>query len=306
VQSSRYCSDSYESNLCFDIKSKTSAAEWSEKGDYFTDWLILEQVAIALSGASKETRDSDPGYLRLRQLCDLYLNDPLGDNSTHPLSELTRQLITTANEDLVRQHLNEWINQNKESSVILTDQELKNVLVRLEFALLVAVFSNRLNSLLRDWKNVETPLKLEGESSLLFHTPPSDYEAIIPAAPMGNVLAFQYVKSTENGSGDLRFFKCLGVGRWLLLHLHELFASDGIVGPHVLLLSGTSWAGKAPGYHVQIPVAGVLHSPRQNCRQFKTAILNLWLCTTKKIVQLLSRVPKDTGARSPLKKYSIN
>ena len=243
------------------LSQKPALREWSEKGDYFTDWLILEQVAIALSGASKETRDSDPGYLRLRQLCDLYLNDPLGDNSTHPLSELTRQLITTANEDLVRQHLNEWINQNKESSVTLTDQELKNVLVRLEFALLVAVLSNRLNSLLRDWKNVETPLKLEGESSLLFHTPPSDYEAIIPAAPMGNVLAFQYVKSTENGSGDLRFFKCLGVGRWLLLHLHELFASDGIVGPHVLLLSGTSWAGKAPGYHVQIPVAGVLHSP---------------------------------------------
>jgi len=53
----------------------------------------------------------------------------------------------------------------------------------------------------------------------------------------------------------------MGVGRWLLLHLHELFDGDRRLGPHVLLLSGTSWAGKAPGFHIQVPVSGVLRSP---------------------------------------------
>ena len=123
------------------------------------------------------------------------------------------------------------------------------------------MLQNRFNQILRDWKDVETPLKLEGQSSILFHTPPTDYDPIIPASPMGNVLAFQYVRAGDSETGDLRFFKCSGLGRWLLLHLHELFNSDGIFGPHVLLLSGTSWAGLAPGYHVQVPVAGVLRSP---------------------------------------------
>jgi hypothetical protein len=243
------------------LSQKPALRKWSVFGEYFTDWLILEQLAIKLSAATSNTRDRHSGYRRLMELFENYLDDPLGDRDNHPLSELTRQVITMTNEDLVRQRLGEWISQHKERTVTLTKQELEDAVVQLNFALLVAVLQNRLNQLLRDWKQVEEPLKLEGESSLLFHSPPRDYESVIPAAPMGNVLALQYVRSSDDAPGDLRFFKCLGVGRWLLLHLHELFASDGIVGPHVLLLSGTSWAGTAPGYHIQVPVAGVLRSP---------------------------------------------
>lgn len=248
------------------LSQKPALQEWSDRGEYFTDWLILDNLALALSGAQSNSRDNHPGYHRLMRLFENYLNDPLGDQSNHPLSELTRQLIVSTDGDVLQQRLREWINQNKEPSHILTEKELDNAVVKLEFALLVAAVQERLNPMLRDWKLVEEPLKLEGESSLLFHTPPRDYEAVIPASPMGNLLAFQYVRSSDNGPGDLRFFKCLGVGRWLLLHLHKLFASDGIVGPHVLLLSGTSWAGKAPGYHVQVPVAGILRSPDEELR----------------------------------------
>ena len=77
----------------------------------------------------------------------------------------------------------------------------------------------------------------------------------------------QYVRSSDNGdTGDLRFFRCLGVGRWLLLHLHDLFIGDGIAGPHVILFSGTSWAGKSPSCHIQLPVAGVLRAPEAEVR----------------------------------------
>jgi hypothetical protein len=43
--------------------------------------------------------------------------------------------------------------------------------------------------------------------------------------------------------------------------LHELFAADGLRGPHVLLVSGTSWAGTSDRYHVQVPVDGILRAP---------------------------------------------
>jgi hypothetical protein len=53
----------------------------------------------------------------------------------------------------------------------------------------------------------------------------------------------------------------MGVGRWLLLNLPQLFAGDGYAGPHTLLLSGTSWAVGSSSYHVQAPVHGILRAP---------------------------------------------
>ncbi len=237
--------------------------EWIDRREYFTDWLILDKLAIALSGAREKTRDKHQGYRRLMEEFNNYIGDPLGDRSNNPLCELTRLAIAVIDDDLLRLRLGEWIDENKEPDVTLTEERREHAIVQTPFALLVAVLQNRLYRMLRDWKHVEEPLKLQEQSSMLFYSPPRDYEGVIPVAPMGNVLAFQYVSSSDSGPGDLRFFKCMGVGRWFLLHLHELFASDGIAGPSVLLLSGTSWAGKAPGYHVQVPVAGVLRSPEE-------------------------------------------
>lgn len=90
---------------------------------------------------------------------------------------------------------------------------------------------------------------------------------------MGNLLGFQYLSAPgdDAGPGLLRFFRCLGLGRWLLLRFPSLYRQlDGLAGPHSLLLSGTSWAPSdpdryhvagAPGYHLQLPVSGVLSVP---------------------------------------------
>ncbi|NER34209.1 MAG: hypothetical protein F6J93_09235 [Oscillatoria sp. SIO1A7] len=249
------------------FKQEPALDPWIKQEQYFTDWLILSKLAIKLSGAPKDSRDNHSGYRKLMGLFESYIDDPLGNRSKSRLSELTQQaILKDTNDNLLGEDLKQWIVENKQADVSLTEEQLKEVILQLAFALLVAVLQSLINQLLRDWKYVESPLRLEGQSSMLFHSPPRDYEAIIPAAPMGNVLGFQYLKSSDSKGGDLRFFKCMGVGRWLLLHLHELFAAEGIVGPHVLLLSGTSWAGTSPGYHVQVPVAGVLRSPEEELK----------------------------------------
>ncbi len=242
------------------LRREPALRGWIEQRDYFTDWILLERIAVTLSGASSH---DDPVYNRLMKSFEDYIDAPVQGPEEHLLSDLTRRLITDTDESLVRDRLKAWLLENKKPTVVLSDEQLAELAGRLEFALLVAVLQNRLNLLIRDWRLVETPLQLEGGSSILLHRPPRDYEAVIPVAPMGNVLAFQYVGSLENtnDAGDLRFFRCMGVGRWLLLHLHELFDGDRRLGPHVLLLSGTSWAGKAPGFHIQVPVSGVLRSP---------------------------------------------
>ena len=75
---------------------------------------------------------------------------------------------------------------------------------------------------------------------------------------MGNVLGFQFQLDEGGQSGALRFFRCSGVGRELLLGLHDLPAVDGRPGPNVLLMSATSWAGTSSRYHVHVPVGAVL------------------------------------------------
>ena len=97
----------------------------------------------------------------------------------------------------------------------------------------------------------------------LSRRPPRDYEPFIPESPMGNVLGFQFQLDEGGQSGALRFFRCSGVGRELLLGLHELPAVDGRPGPNVLLMSATSWAGTSSRYHVHVPVGAVLR-PHDN------------------------------------------
>ncbi len=105
-------------------------------------------------------------------------------------------------------------------------------------------------------------LNLESASNVLSRRPPKDYEAVIPESPMGNVLGFQFRHDDRerdgDRSGELRFFHCNGVGRELLMRLGELCAVDGRPGPHVLLMSATSWAGTSSRYHVHADVGAVL------------------------------------------------
>ncbi|WP_165984018.1 signal recognition particle [Streptomyces sp. YIM 98790] len=133
---------------------------------------------------------------------------------------------------------------------------------RLEFTLLLAALHHRLDFMTVLWQRVEAALNLDAASNALSRRPARDYEPLLPESPMGNVLGFQFQldERRQGGgqSGELRFFRCNGVGRELLLELPRLPRADGRPGPHVLLLSATSWAGESSRYHVHAPVGAVL------------------------------------------------
>lgn len=126
------------------------------------------------------------------------------------------------------------------------------------------------------------------------------YRTVIPANPAGSLFGLQYDaprgadRSTRGGR--LTLVNHLGVGRHLLCHLHDLLAHEGQAGPHVLLLSGTSWAGggivrrfppKRPGgegivaevaspvYDVQVRVKGVLRQPDEEVHAIERSIFRL-------------------------------
>ncbi len=108
------------------------------------------------------------------------------------------------------------------------------------------------------------------------------YRTLLPSNPAGAVFGLLYDEPAEDRrdlmGGKLTLINHLGVGRHLLTHLHDLLASEGQAGPHVMMLSGTSWAGgsqrqfnprtgkpmdcASPSFDVQVPAQGVLLQPQ--------------------------------------------
>ncbi len=241
---------------------------------YFTDKILLDQIAQELSGrpvtrrgkrrrqqsADSMTDRQKSVYQTVQRQFNAFLDGLYGRRSRIPreLDRLAQDAVSGA--AAIRPQLRAWLDQLAPEP-LCSEQELEQCVVRLEFALIVAVLANRLNNLVQYWRQVENLFSLDGRNSALVHRPPADYTPLIPEAPMGNVLGFQYTRPAKHIPGDLSFFRCAGIGRWLLLHLDELFAFDHVAGPHVLLLSGTSWAGTSPHYDIQRPVAMVLDMP---------------------------------------------
>ena len=132
---------------------------------------------------------------------------------------------------------------------------------RFEFTMYLCALEPKLALINTMWPRVAAALNL-GFNKM--YRRPSDYGPMVPEAPMSNVLGFQFlVDGPDDGGvrgGELRFFRCSGVGRQLLRVMPDLPTVDGRPKTNVLLMSGSSWAGVSSKYHVLVPV-GVIIEP---------------------------------------------
>lgn len=217
----------------------------------------------------------NPRRTELTRLLDAFRDDPLG--GLGPYGTLTDAMVETV-QDLL--HTQSPPRSQERVRVLLRsliegipdlprDRDAKwheLTCRRLEFTLLLSALHQRLDRLTFLWPQVEAALRLDSQGKELARRAPLDYAPVIPEAPMGNVLGFQYLRDErerdEDGrtSGTLRFFRCAGVGRELLYAFATLGSdpATGRPGPHVVLMSGTSWAGQSTRAHVLAPVGAVL------------------------------------------------
>ncbi|MFZ6654735.1 hypothetical protein [Undibacterium sp. TJN19] len=105
------------------------------------------------------------------------------------------------------------------------------------------------------------------------------YGGIIPRPLLGSTFGLMFEPSGENSEdgGTLRLINHLALGRFLLTNMDKLLAEEGQAGPHVLLLSGTSWAGGAspsasPLFDVQWPVSAILEQPEKEREALSTSM----------------------------------
>lgn len=245
---------------------------WVGQRDYFTGWQLLNRLANILIEGRAEKQKESPESVSLPSCFQEALDDMKFGRFENQLTIFAMRSAQAFDDEHVQNSLKKWLDECDEFSGPFHENELADLATKLEFALLVAFLQSQLNVFIRDWKVAEDPLKLSGEGSNFFFKPPRDYESIIPAAPMGNILAFQYTpaESDDNDAGELSFLRCMGVGRWMLLNLNKLFI-DRVdqQNPSVMLLSATSWAGNSPSYDVQVPVSAVLRAPATEVNAIK-------------------------------------
>ncbi|RKT56653.1 hypothetical protein [Saccharothrix australiensis] len=259
------------------------------------DWDRYESDADAVSdsGAGPAPTPWAARKKYVAEAFDDFRDDPLGDRGirseqiTDALTDATKDLLQTVDSVGARQRTRTALELLLEGPPALGErlptpearegadihaaevpgspEWYERMVVRLEFALLVAALHHRLDQLTQLWPQVESALRLDRTDNELVRRPLHDYAPIIPESPMGNVLGFQYLPDQEEDhqgrvTGTLRFFRCEGVGRELLLSLPEIGRDhhNGRHGPHVMLMSGTSWAGTSTKSHVIAPVRAVL------------------------------------------------
>ncbi|SEE41213.1 hypothetical protein SAMN05216489_06518 [Streptomyces sp. 3213] len=148
------------------------------------------------------------------------------------------------------------------------DAWLQLLMNRFEFTLLLSALEPRLALINAMWPRVAAALNL-GFNEM--YRRPLDYGPMVPEAPMGNVIGFQFLMDAPDTggvrTGELRFFRCSGVGRALLRAMPDLPTVDGRPGTNVLLMSGSSWAGSSSRYHIPVEIGVIIESAPEDLEQ---------------------------------------
>ncbi|MEU8777181.1 hypothetical protein [Streptomyces sp. NPDC048606] len=136
-----------------------------------------------------------------------------------------------------------------------------------EFArvLVAGCWSARITNTVFELSHMQESLRslmgAEDTNNMLAHQPKPELLALVPEQPMGNMMALQWTRNPKQDRGSLDLLWLRGVGRWLLYHLHDLLACEGVEGPHVLLSSATSYNPLSARYHIDILPTLILREP---------------------------------------------
>lgn len=158
---------------------------------------------------------------------------------------------------------------------IIPADTLQSLSERLEFVIVTSILDRLVGYVLEGWYNVPAPLLRIIRDQGLFQRISPDLQGILPLAPMGTLGGFLCTDDDRRPDNPnpgvplprrtmrLQAFHYQNVGRWYVLHFHDLLEHIGYPGPAVLSLSGTSWLPDTAGWHVNVQPAGILMAPRQ-------------------------------------------
>ncbi|WP_375462630.1 hypothetical protein [uncultured Methylobacterium sp.] len=252
----------------------------------------IKGYSRAASVGEEETEDDAPSF-----------SDPAYGTAALHLQEIARQILVADYYDAVVPLVQDALDHELEIFNAVCEEGPKKLVLDAQanaLALLLAVVTDlalsHYNWLIKTQSAVARDFKIDdghllGQANSLI----KNYRTLLPANPAGAAFGLFYdepenEQRTSMG-GKLTLISHLGVGRHLLTHLHDLLAAEGQAGPHVLMLSGTSWAGgsvrrkdprsgrpidaASPSFDVQVPVRGVLVQPEAELKAIKRSVFGL-------------------------------
>jgi hypothetical protein len=199
----------------------------------------------------------DSEELALPQAVQEFLQNPVRADADEDLGELLRNLARVLMDDLGEIEASQTCLQKLAMNA---DPDLRRELDGpFRLAVLTAILDHRLKRVVDLWPDGMITDEYDMERR---QRPPRDYDGIVPEMPMGNLFNFRWM--TQGGEDSLQYIRCAGIGRWLLIHMHDwLEALDNPRrGPHVLLMSGSSWAPGSSMWHVEVEPDLALIAPK--------------------------------------------
>ena len=193
----------------------------------------------------------------LPQAVQEFLRDPVSAGADGDLVILLRNLARLLMDDLGDIEASQMCLKNLAMNA---DPDLRRELDGpFRLAVLTAILDHRLKRVVDLWPD---GMITDGYDMERRRRPPRDYDGIVPEMPMGNLFNFRWM--TQGSEDSLQYIRCAGIGRWLLIHMHDwLEALDSPRrGPHVLLMSGTSWAPGSSMWHVEVEPDLALMAPK--------------------------------------------
>ena len=227
--------------------------KWITQREYFT--------AFGLANLLHSDLELSGGYIPMPDALIDFINQPESDS---PLRQLAMELLLYLDEENLQSQSEasiQWLRGIYPADSVDT-QDIGLLGLKLNAIALTAFLDSRLKSIFDSWEIGEGAYTLSVGAELPFRPPPREYESLLPTSPTGNLFGFRYRREQQGDDAQIEMFRCTGVGRWALTNLHDMFRHlDGAHGPHVILLSGSSWAPGSSTYHVQAKVDGVLLPP---------------------------------------------
>lgn len=132
-----------------------------------------------------------------------------------------------------------------------TVENLDTLSYRLLFALTVALLDRHTSIVFHEWGSRTAPDEDDTEPH---QNTPAVLRDVLPLPPSGRQFGTYYSPGSDTPGSNphrLSFLSYTNIGRWYLLHFHELLRDlTGSYGPHVLALSGTSYLPESVRLHL--------------------------------------------------------
>ncbi|MFG2836396.1 hypothetical protein ACGFYE_15540 [Streptomyces zaomyceticus] len=247
--------------------AKEALAETVDDGP-FSGHTLLTRLARLLHGIEDyaEREEDSERWEAAEQYFDAFFaeltNAPFDAPPGHIAELIDSMTAGYAVERTAQEVAEEWLTQHEPPSApsrMLTRRtELARLLIAGIWAARVTTSYFELSAMQETLREV-MPLSMGG--SVLAHQPHPELRTLVPELPMGNMMALQWTPSRKGSGGSLDVLWLRGVGRWLLYHLHDMLACEGVEGPHVLLTSATSYDPYSARYHIDIVPSLILREP---------------------------------------------